>query len=103
MVNDIPVKYENQDLDDHWTLSENPMSDFLNHEPLGELLTNIQDITNDLISLTWQTIEHGITQTWADPSVVHFTAQRPLEAMPGPISPTTQVQERNISEACEYT
>ncbi len=100
MVNDVPAHYENESLDDHWTLTENPMSDFLNHDPLGELLTNVQDIISDLISLTLQTIEHGISQTWADPAVVNFNAQRQIEAMPGTITPTKPVSgSRNISEA----
>lgn len=100
MVNDVPAEYEGESLDDHWTLTQNPMSDFLNHDPLGELLTNIQDIVNDLISLTLQTIEHGITQTWADPAVVNFNAQRQIEAMPGTITPTKPVSgSRNLSEA----
>ena len=100
MVNDIPADYENECLDDCWTLTENPMSDFLNHDPLGELLTNVQDITNDLISLTLQTIEHGIAQTWADPSVVNFAAQKQIEAMPGTLTPTKPVSgSKNIGEA----
>lgn len=100
MVNDIPVHYESENLDDHWTVNQNPMSDFVNHDPPGELLTNIQDITNDLISLTLQTIEHGITQTWADPAVVNFNAQRQIEAMPGTITPTKpQAGSRNIGES----
>jgi DNA-directed RNA polymerase subunit RPC12/RpoP len=100
MVNDVPVDYEDENLDDHWTLTENPMSDFLNHDPLGELLTNVQDIVNDLISLTLQTIEHGISQTWADPAVVNFNAQRQIEAMPGTITPTKPVSgSRNVGEA----
>jgi hypothetical protein len=100
MVNDIPAEYENESLDDHWTLTENPMSDFLNHDPLGELLTNIQDIINDLVSLTLQTIEHGITQTFADPAVVNFNAQRQIEAMPGTLTPTKPVSgSKNISDA----
>lgn len=99
-VNDVPADYEDESLDDHWTLTQNPMSDFLNHDPLGELLTNVQDITNDLISLTLQTIEHGISQTWADPAVVNFNAQRQIEAMPGTITPTKPVGgSRNIGEA----
>jgi len=99
-VNDIPVYYEDESLDDHWTLSHNPMSDYLNHDPLGELVTNVQDIINDLISLTLQTIEHGIEQTWADPAVVNFNAQRQIEAMPGTITPTKPVAgSRNIAEA----
>lgn len=104
MVNDIPADYENEALDDHWTLTQNPMSDFLNHDPLGELLTNVQDIINDLISLTLQTIEHGIEQTWADPAVVNFNAQRQIEAMPGTITPTKPVAgSRNIAEAFHST
>jgi hypothetical protein len=100
MVNDVPAEYENEALDDCWTLTQNPMSDFLNHDPLGELLTNVQDITNDIISLTLQTIEHGITQTWADPAVVNFNAQRQIEAMPGTITPTKPTAgSRNIGEA----
>jgi hypothetical protein len=100
MVNDIPAEYEPEDLDDHWTLTEDPMHDFLNHDPLGELLTNIQDITNDLISLTLQTIEHGIGQTWADPAVVNFKSQRQIEAMPGTITPTKPVTgARSIKDA----
>jgi ribosomal protein L40E len=100
MVNDICADYENESLDDHWTLTENPMSDFLNHDPLGELLTNVQDIINDLISLTLQTIEHGISQTWADPGVVNFNAQRQIEAMPGTITPTKPMSgSRGVGDA----
>jgi hypothetical protein len=99
-VNDIICEFCNECLDDHWTLTENPMSDFLNHDPLGELVTNIQDITNDLISLTLQTIEHGIEQTWADPAVVNFNAQRQIESMPGTLTPTKPVSgSKNISDA----
>jgi ribosomal protein L40E len=100
MVNDIPADYDNESLDDHWTLTQNPMSDFLNHDPLGELLTNVQDIINDLISLTLQTIEHGIAQTWADPAVVNFNAQRQIEAMPGTLTATKPTSgSRNIGES----
>lgn len=99
MVNDIIADYTNESLDDNWTLTSNPTSDFINHEPLGELLTNVQDIVNDLISLTMQTIEHGIAQTFADPAVVNFNAQRQLEATPGTLSPTKAVAgSKSISE-----
>lgn len=104
MVNDIAADYENQCLDDHWTLTRDPMSDYLNHDPLGELLTNIQDIVNDLISLTLQTIEHGIGQTWADPAVVNFNAQRQIEAMPGTLTATKPTGgSRNLSESFYQT
>jgi len=100
MINDVVADYCNASLDDRWTLTQNPMSDFLTHEPLGELLTNVQDIVNDLISLTLQTIEHGIAQTWADPAIVNFNAQRQIEAMPGTLTPTKPIPgSKNVSDA----
>jgi len=103
-VNDICAHYCAESLDDHWTLTHNPLSDYLSHEPLGEVLTNIQDIVNDLISLTLQTIEHGIEQTWADPSVVNFDQYSQLEATPGTITPTKQVaNNKNISQSFHST
>lgn len=100
MVNTVVADACNEALDDCWTLTRNPMHDYLNHDALGELLTNIQDITNDLISLTLQTIEHGIEQTWADPAVVNFDQQSQIEAAPGIITPTKlQGGAKNISES----
>lgn len=87
MVNDYVVEYENECLDDCWTLSKNPAFDYLTHEPLGELIVNVQDMINDLISLTLQTIEHGIPQTWVDPAVVDVNAFGQVEASPGTITP----------------
>lgn len=99
-VNDIIAKYCAESLDDHWTLSHNPMSDYLTHQPLGEVVTNIQDIINDLISLTIQTIEHGIPTTWVKPDVVNVNAYGQIEATPGNIVPTkTQGSDVNISNA----
>jgi len=85
-------------LDDHWTLTRNPLSDYLHHDPLGLLLTSIQDITNELVSLTLQTIEHGIPQTFADPSVINFNQYRQTEVSPGTIFPTKAMLNRNISD-----
>ncbi len=82
-VNDQFAEACNEALDDCWTLTYNPMSDYIHFDPLGLLLVSIQELTNDLISLTTQTIEHGIGQTFADPEVVNFDAYRQLESIPG--------------------
>lgn len=105
MVNEYVADYENESLDDCWTVTRNPMFDYLTHEPLGELLVNVQDITNDLISLTLQTIEHGIPQTWVDPQVVDLDGYKQTEAAPGtltPIKPGRAVGQ-NISDAFHST
>jgi len=103
-INQKVVDACNENLDDCWTLTRDPMHDYINHDPLCELLTNIQDITNDLISLVLQTIEHGIVQTWADPSVVNFGAQKQIEAAPGTVTPTKPMSgSKNIGEAFHET
>jgi hypothetical protein len=87
-VNDLLCEAYDESLDDHWTLLENPFSDYIHFQPSGEGLVSIQEITNDLISLTLQTIEHGIGQTFVDPSVLDFTAYAQQEVLPGGVFPT---------------
>lgn len=98
-VNDIYACAENESLDDSWTLNENPLSDYLYFNPMGEGLVSIQEITNDLISLVLQTIEHGIGQTFADPAVLDFNAYSQTEAIPGGIFPAKPKSGKSISEA----
>lgn len=99
LVNDDLAEYENESLDDSWTLTYNPLADFLVHDPIGMLLTSVQDITNDLISLTQQTIEHGIPQTMADPDVLNFATYRQAETTPGAIIPVTPKSGRALQES----
>lgn len=89
LINNDFAEAHNESLDDCWTLTHNPLSDYIYHDPLGLLLTSIQEITNDLVSLVLQTIEHGIPQTFADPSVLDFNAYRQTEVAPGSIFPAT--------------
>jgi len=98
MVNDFVAHACNESLDDCWTLTYNPLSDYIHFDPLGLLLTSVQDITNDLISLVLQTVEHGIPQTFADPKVLNFNAYRNSEVIPGGIYPATPKSGRALSE-----
>ena len=86
-------------LDDFWTLTYNPLSDYIHHDPLGLLLVSIQEITNDLVSLTLQTIEHGIGQTFADPGVLNFNAYRQMESVPGGIYEATPKSGKSLQES----
>lgn len=97
--NDHFAEAQEEALDDHWTLTENPLSDFLHHEPPGLLLTSTQEITNDMIALVLQTIEHGIPQTFADPGVVDFDLYRKTEITPGLVFPATPKGGRSLGEA----
>lgn len=89
---------ENENVDDCWTVTCNPLSNYLHFDPLGLLLTSVQEITNEIVSLTLQTMEHGIPQTFADPSVLDFQAYRTTEATPGAIYPTKPGAGKNIGD-----
>ena len=98
VVNDQVAHACNEDLDDSWTITHNPLSDYIHFDPIGLLLTSVQDITNDLISLVLQTVEHGIPQTFADPKVLNFNAYRQSEVIPGGIYPATPKSGKPLSE-----
>lgn len=87
LLDDNFAEAENENLDDHWTLTVNPMSDYLTFNPIGLFLVSVQEITNDLISLQLQALEHGIPQTFADPNVLDFNGYRQAEIAPGSIYP----------------
>ena len=99
MADDHFCKAESASLDDDWTLSENPLSDYIHHEPLGAALVNVQDIVNDMVALVIQTIEHGIPQTFADPSVLNFELYSKTEATPGTIFPAVPKTGKSLGEA----
>lgn len=98
-VNDLFCEAENECLDDAWTITHNPLSDYIHFDPLGLLLTSVQEITNDLTSLILQTIEHGIPQTFVSPEVVNIAAYRQMEVMPGALIPTKAGSGKQIGEA----
>lgn len=84
-VNQLFADACNDSLDDTWELSYNPLSDYVHFDPLGLLLTSVQELINDVLSLVVQTIEHGIGQTFVDPESVNIDAYRQVEAVPGGI------------------
>jgi hypothetical protein len=98
VVNDFVADACNEALDDSWTITHNPLSDYIHFDPIGLLLTSVQDITNDLISLVLQTVEHGIPQTFADPKVLNFNAYRQSEVIPGGIYPATPKSGKALSD-----
>lgn len=99
-ANDLFCEAIEESLDDCWTLTCNPLADYIHFNPLGLLLVSVQDISNDLIALTLQTIEQGIPQNFADPTVLNFDAYKQEEATPGMVYPTKpQPSNKSIAEA----
>ncbi|MET0787069.1 MAG: hypothetical protein ABWY25_10220 [Paenisporosarcina sp.] len=98
LVNDLYADSENESLDDCWTILQNPMSDYIHQRPMGSLLVNVQEISSDIISLALQTIEHGISQTFADPSVLNFEQYRQTEVLPGGVYPAVAKSGKAVGD-----
>ncbi len=74
-------------LDEHWTLSFNPLYYRLYGDPLGKALIPLQETANDLFQLEIETVRYAIPQTWADPQYVDFEAYSKSKAAPGMMYP----------------
>jgi len=85
-------------LDEHWTISTNPLSETLHAEPIGAPMMPIQDITNELANLTLETIEYGLPEIFASTDVLDFDAYQRQEARPGQISPATLRAGQTLSQ-----
>lgn len=89
----------NEAMDDHWTLTENPLADYIHHQPLGQGLVSVQEILTEMISLVIQTIEHGIPQTFVDPTVVNLNDYSKVAAIPGMIFPAKPASGKAMGDA----
>lgn len=88
VINDnIFAECEQEDLDDHWTISINPLYRNLIAKALGSRVTPVQDIKNDTVNLKKQTIEQGIPQTFVDPTYIDMNRYRNTEIRPGMLIP----------------
>lgn len=81
------VAAEDACLDDNWTISVDPLSDFIHGEPLGKPLAPVQEMRNDLVSLAFQSIEYSIPENFADPKVLDFQKYKEEQALPGMFTP----------------
>ena len=98
LINDCYADSCNEKLDDYWTIMSDPMADYIHKRPMGSLLVNVQEISSDIISLALQTIEHGISQTFADPGVLNFEQYRQTEVLPGGVYPAIAKTGKAVSD-----
>ena len=98
-INDnLIVEIVADNLQDHWTLAENPFSETLHAPPIGRGMVPLQDIENELDNLTLETIEFGLPELFADPKVLDFTAYQRQEIRPGQVSPANAPAGRSLGE-----
>jgi hypothetical protein len=94
---DLIVEVVQDKLDEHWTATLSPFSEHIHSEPEGASLVPVQDMTNELANITLETIEFGIPETFADPSVLDFENYSKSEARPGMVNQAKAPSGQNLS------
>ncbi len=86
-VDDNFVEAFDEAMDDHWTLVPDPFAEHIHGDPLGKVMIPIQDMTNDTVQLTIETILFGIPDRYADPQTLDFKKYKNSEKSPGQVFP----------------
>jgi hypothetical protein len=86
-------------LDDHWTLTVNPLTEGIHAEPLGAPVMPMQEMTNELANLTLEGIEHTVPETFVDSEALDFEAYEQSEAAPGMLYPVRRNPGEALSQA----
>jgi predicted RNA-binding Zn-ribbon protein involved in translation (DUF1610 family) len=81
------VEIHNESLDDHWSVTHNPLDNYIHSDPLGKGLAPIQDLENEILDLQIETFEHAIPETFARSDVLDFKKYSKSRAAPGMIYP----------------
>ena len=98
-VNDTIVKIMEEDLDDFWTISKAPFSDTLHGDPIGRPLVDLQEMVNDVLNFTVDTIGHGVGETFVDPTVLDAEQYKDGYHRPGDITGVKARPQENLSNS----
>lgn len=93
------IQVESQKLDDHWTISKNPLYKHLAGDALGTPLIPLQDTTNEIFNLSRDTIAHGISETFVESGVLDLNNYGSQQAKPGNITSTLIASQKSLGES----
>lgn len=102
-VNDKLMEIVEESMDDHWTISKNPLGSTLLARPLAENLATIQDIRAELVELEIETVEHGIPETFVDPTVLDLDKYSKQRSRPGMVTAAKPRSGKTLQEAFHTT
>lgn len=100
---DTYLEAEEQDLNDHWTISINPLYPRVMADPLGKALIGLHETSNDLFQLEVDTVRYSIPQTFLDPASFDFEAYRNTRALPGSITPLKRPSGGSLNDVFAET
>jgi hypothetical protein len=86
-------------LDDRWEIGQSGLSTFIHSDPLGKTLVSLQDMRNELVTLTMDTIDHGIPAVYAETDVLDFDAYGRFESRPGCVYQARAREGKSLSDS----
>lgn len=86
-VDDTFAEAADENLDDHWTITKDPLSVYLHAPPIGRVLVDIQDMTNDMYNLVLRSIQYGVPLTFVDANALDMDKFKELPSEPGMVVP----------------
>jgi hypothetical protein len=81
------ITARDENLDDHWTISQSPTSPHLYAQALGQSLVSIQELTNELVTMTVDNIEHGTPMALVDSDLINLKKYKDSRVVPGAMYP----------------
>lgn len=95
----LVVESLQEKLDDCWTIPANPLARLVHADPMGLQVSHVQEMINELVDLTMQSIEQGVDQVFADPRVLDFTQYGNSEIKPGTVYPAKALANKSLGES----
>ena len=88
-----------ENLDEHWEITQHPTSVHLHADPMGKPLIPIQELRNEAVDLGIETFEHSIPETFADKDVLDFQKYSNETAKAGMVYPVKKPLGGSIGES----
>jgi hypothetical protein len=99
LVGDSFAEARAESMDDFWILGKCGLSRFIHSDPIGKPLISVQELRNQLLNLTEETIEHSIPSGFADPRVLNFDEYAKQPARPGDVYPAKPREGHSLGES----
>lgn len=92
-----------EDMDDHWTITTSPTSPHLLCQALGKSLRTVQELTNELVTMTIDNIEHGTPMMMADSDLLNLKKYKDSRVAPGAMYPVKVPAGQSITNLIHET
>ena len=95
----VVLESRDENLDDHWVITEDPVSNYIHADPIGKPIAPVQELRNQANDLGIETFEHSIPETFADSEVLDFDKYQNSQAEPGSVYPVKAPMGRSVSDS----